>query len=231
MLIRVVLAVLTCALASAAAPPSFAADMPAGRFASPPMLHPILPGTDSMSVSMPGMAGAHPTGQAVLPAGRIAPEEDVRWDPGFNAQYGNFVFGLEGDVSGNWMRDSNSSGTGICAAPGCAIQTSWFATARGRVGYAFDRALFYVTAGGAFGDVQMLTNGLTATADRAGWTAGVGLEYAILGPWSAKVEYLYADLGDATCGVATCGVATCGIDTTVSFKTSIVRFGVNYTFW
>ena len=32
MLIRVVLAVLTCALASAAAPPSFAADIPAGRY-------------------------------------------------------------------------------------------------------------------------------------------------------------------------------------------------------
>ena len=79
---------------------------------------------------------------------------------GFNAQYGSFVFGLEGDAAGNWMRDSNSSGTGICAAPGCAIQTSWFATARGRIGYAFDRALFYVTAGGAFGDVQMITNGL-----------------------------------------------------------------------
>jgi outer membrane immunogenic protein len=55
--------------------------------------------------------------------------------------------------------------------------------------------LAYVTAGGAFGDVQMMTGVLTATTDRAGWTAGVGLEYAFLGPWSAKVEYLYTDLG------------------------------------
>jgi NAD(P)-dependent dehydrogenase (short-subunit alcohol dehydrogenase family) len=82
---------------------------------------------------------------------------------GFNAQYGNFVFGLEGDVSGNWMRDSNSSGTGICAAPGCAIQTSWFATARGRIGYAFDRALFYVTAGGAFGERRVTADGFETT--------------------------------------------------------------------
>jgi outer membrane immunogenic protein len=94
------------------------------------------------------------------------------------------------------------------------------------VGYAFDRALLYVTAGGAFGDVQMTAGGTTATVERAGWTAGVGLEYGILGPWSAKVEYLYADLGNATCGAASCGV-----DTSVSFKTSIVRFGVNYRFW
>jgi outer membrane immunogenic protein len=54
----------------------------------------------------------------------------------------------------------------------------------------------------------------------------VGLEYELLGPWSAKVEYLYADLGTASCGAA-----TCGIDTSVSFKTSIIRFGVNYRFW
>jgi outer membrane immunogenic protein len=145
---------------------------------------------------------------------------------GFNAQSGPFVYGFEGDAAGSWMRDSNSSGTGICGLPGCGIQTSWFATARGRVGYAFDRILVYATAGGAFGDVQMLTNGLTATSDRAGWTAGLGLEFGILGPWSAKVEYLYADLGSATCGASTC-VA----DTKVSFTSNIIRLGVNYRFW
>ncbi|HJS60447.1 MAG TPA: outer membrane beta-barrel protein, partial [Pseudolabrys sp.] len=145
---------------------------------------------------------------------------------GFNVQNWGLVFGVEGDLAGNWMRNNTSSGTGICAVPGCTVQTSWFGTARGRVGYAFDRALFYVTAGGAFGDVQMTAGGPTATVERAGWTAGAGLEYGILGPWSAKIEYLYADLGNATCGAASCGV-----DTSVSFKTSIVRFGVNYRFW
>ena len=54
----------------------------------------------------------------------------------------------------------------------------------------------------------------------------MGLEYGILGPRSAKIEYLYADLGNATCGAASCSV-----DTSVSFNTSIVRFGVNYRFW
>ena len=117
---------------------------------------------------------------------------------GFNVQSGAFVFGAEGDIDGNWMRDSNSNGTGFCSSPGCGIQTSWYGTTRGRIGYAFDRALFYFTAGAAFGDVQMTTNGGTAHSDRVGWTAGAGLEYAFLGPWSAKIEYLYADLGSAT---------------------------------
>lgn len=145
---------------------------------------------------------------------------------GFNGQSGAFVFGVEGDLAGSWIRDSNSSGTGICSAAGCSIQTSWFGTARGRLGYSYGRALLYLTAGGAFGDVQMSTASLTATEDRAGWTVGGGVEYAILGPWSAKVEYLYADLGTATCGAATCGT-----DTSVSFTDNIVRLGVNYRFW
>src|SRR6478736_5149800 len=223
-MIRFATYVVSCALAFAVSAPSFAADMPGGRYRGPADVasyfawNGIYAGLNAgYGWGQADWAGG-PTSGTTSPAGGL-----FGATLGFNAQYGNFVFGLEGDGSGNWMRDSNSSGTGICAVPGCAIQTSWFATARGRIGYAFDRALFYVTAGGAFGDVQMSAGALTATADRAGWTVGTGIEYAILGPWSAKVEYLYADLGSSSCGAA-----TCGIDTTVSFKTSIIRFGVNY---
>jgi opacity protein-like surface antigen len=45
-----------------------------------------------------------------------------------------------------------------------------------------------------------------------------------MGAWSAKVEYLYVDLGKANCSVATCGAND------VTFKTSIVRGGINYHF-
>src|SRR5262249_61958715 len=102
---------------------------------------------------------------------------------GFNMQTGAFVFGVEGDVDGNWMKSSNS--TGVCAF-GCGIQTSWFATARARVGYAFDRALFYVTAGGAFGDVQISANGLSRTESRPRWSLGPSLGYFLLRPLSSK---------------------------------------------
>ncbi len=39
--------------------------------------------------------------------------------------------------------------------------------------------------------------GAVATVNdlRAGWTAGAGIEGAFGGGWSAKVEYLYIDLG------------------------------------
>ena len=84
----------------------------------------------------------------------------------------------------------------------------------------------FVTGGAAFGDVKMTPLGAPRKATtRIGWTAGGGLEYAFMGAWSAKIEYLYADLGKATCSAATCGTAN-----DVTFKTNIVRAGVNYHF-
>ena len=209
--------------------PALAADMPGGYYPPPPPAAPVPLFT--WNGFYLGINGGYGWGQSdwtsSVTAGSTSPGGGLFGGTiGFNAQSGAFVFGVEGDVDGSWIRDSNSTGTGICAGAGCAIQTSWFATARGRVGYSFGRALLYLTAGGAFGDVQMMTGGSTATADRAGWTLGGGIEYAILGPWSAKLEYLYADLGTATCGSATCGT-----DTSVTFSDSIVRVGVNYRFW
>ncbi|HKA78235.1 MAG TPA: outer membrane protein [Pseudolabrys sp.] len=223
---RFIINVAACVLAFAMAMPSFAADMP-GQYREPAYVSPPFSWSGFYVGLNAGYGWGTSNWTSSVTAGSTSPAGAMFGGTfGFNAQSGAFVFGVEGDASGNWMRDSNSIGSGICTAPGCGIQTSWFATARGRVGYAFDRALFYATAGGAFGDVQMQVAGLTATADRAGWTAGVGLEYELLGPWSAKVEYLYANLGTASCGAA-----TCGIDTSVNFKTSIIRLGVNYRFW
>jgi len=62
---------------------------------------------------------------------------------------------------------------------------------------------------------------------KAGWTAGAGVEYAFMGNWSAKLEYLYVDLGSATCGMATCGFPA---DESINFKANLVRAGLNYRF-
>jgi outer membrane immunogenic protein len=138
---------------------------------------------------------------------------------GYNLQTGMWVWGLEGDVDASWIKGTAAT---IC----CETKNEWLATARGRIGYAFDRWLPFLTGGAAFGDVKMTPIGFPAeTLTKIGWTAGGGLEYAFQGAWSAKVEYLYADLGKASCDVATCGVAT-----DVTFKTSIVRGGINYHF-
>jgi outer membrane immunogenic protein len=141
---------------------------------------------------------------------------------GYNLQFGSWVFGLEADIA--WS-DIKGSTTTNCPL-GCETRNTWRGTARGRLGYAFDRFLPYLTAGGAFGDIQANATGFSGTSQtQFGWTAGAGLEYAFLHNWSAKIEYLYVDLGTVQCSVVECG----GI-TDITFKTSLIRGGVNYKF-
>ena len=99
---------------------------------------------------------------------------------------------------------------------------------RGRVGYAFDRFLPYITGGLAVGDIQASQPGFAGGDDtNAGWTVGGGLEFVIAGNWTAKAEYLYVDLGEFNCGL-TCGN---GFNPdNVTFSTHIVRGGVNFRF-
>jgi len=143
---------------------------------------------------------------------------------GYNYQVGQAVFGIEGDV--DWADISGNTSSGICRGTTCSTRNDWLGTVRGRVGYAFDRFMPYVTGGAAFGDVKTSIAGFSGQTDtNAGWTAGGGLEAAISGPWTAKVEYLYVDLGKDTCGVANCGVST-----NTDFHSNIVRAGINYRF-
>src|SRR5207253_2641834 len=92
------------------------------------------------------------------------------------------------------------------------IKHNWLATFRGRAGYAANRALWYVTGGLAVGDTSFSRtqtwnfvdgcavdprNGFqdchvgTASKTAVGAVAGVGVEYAFNGNWSAKLEYLH----------------------------------------
>jgi outer membrane immunogenic protein len=142
---------------------------------------------------------------------------------GYNWQAGQAVFGLEGD--GDWSGIKGSTTTG-CPA-GCETRNDWLATFRGRLGYAADRFLPYVTGGLAVGDIKATTPGFPGIdSTRAGWTVGGGVEFAIAGPWTAKLEYLYVDLGNANCGVS-CGTFT---PDNVDLKANVVRGGINYKF-
>jgi outer membrane immunogenic protein len=145
---------------------------------------------------------------------------------GYNYQIGTWVLGLEGDFDAAWLKGTDGSGSGVCTGVGCQSNATWLATARGRIGYAWDRWLPFITGGAAFDSLKMTPAGGTSTTQtKIGWTIGGGVEYAFYQAWSAKLEYLYADLGNANCAAA-----TCGIDTNVKFKPNIVRVGVNYRF-
>jgi outer membrane immunogenic protein len=142
---------------------------------------------------------------------------------GYNYQAGQAVFGLEGDI--DW---ANINGTTNNACPtGCKTSDDWISTIRGRLGYAADRFMPFVTGGAAFGDIKATSPGFAgATNTNAGWTIGGGLEFAVAQNWTIKAEYLYVDLGKFNCGLS-CGAA---VSDNVSFTTNLVRAGVNYRF-
>ena len=155
---------------------------------------------------------------------------------GYNYQLGQWLVGAEADLDWSNIRGT-FNGTvpiaGVGAAPfSLTSQLNWLDTTRVRVGWLWDHALFYGTAGAAVGGVTTTASasaaigglGAAATAadtqTRFGWTAGGGVEYAFNNYISAKVEYLYVNLGTQT---------QINVDS-VKFNTNIVRAGVNLHF-
>jgi outer membrane immunogenic protein len=136
----------------------------------------------------------------------------------------------------------------------------YIGTVRGRLGYlVMPTLLVYGTGGLAYGGVSInMTNFQSWTATNSsgndaviagsgayantqvGWTAGGGLEWMFMQNWSAKVEYLYYDLGRVSGSFvntwsglgSNAGVSDVESVTNFSARTSgnIVRAGVNYHF-
>jgi outer membrane immunogenic protein len=117
---------------------------------------------------------------------------------------------------------------------------SWFGTARGRLGWVNGSVLFYATGGLAYGEVSTsITHRInnppgpvpSAQFDytKTGWTAGGGMEPQIANNWSAKVEYLFVNLGDVTETIAYPANSS-NFTTQTSFHTHVVRVGLNYRF-
>ncbi len=116
------------------------------------------------------------------------------------------------------------------------IRVPWLWTLRTRLGLPVGPAgawLIYGTGGVAFGRFQstaavggLVTANLDATAGRAAWTAGAGLEVGLTSRWSWKAEYLYLESGafSATAAGLPFGVSlSIGRITEHTFRT-----GVNY---
>ncbi len=193
---------------------------------------------------------------------------------GYNRQLDNkWVIGVEGDVGAANVRGGRTAGStsGLTqTAPGAngvpsgstttsfsplffTVQdkTNWMATVTGRVGYAWNRTLFYVKGGAAFEDSTVsaacsygpsaviaglgksclnqagaVTAGFSGpNTTRVGWTLGYGTEFDLGHNWSAKGEYDYLSFGRKT------NLQTDGT-TFLTDKSNIsqVKVGVNYRF-
>ena len=127
---------------------------------------------------------------------------------GCDWQSGNWVFGVLGD--GDYADFSKDTVETAFPSYRFGIESDWFATLRGRIGYAMDRGLifhvptlWYVTAGTAWAGLkaERYIPGGVRTADEQtafGWTVGWGSENAINDRWSFKTETLYVNYGKDT---------------------------------
>jgi outer membrane immunogenic protein len=154
---------------------------------------------------------------------------------GVNFQTDAFVYGAEADFDGSWIHGGSSNafcGTNVGFPGGqCDTKSFFISTGRARFGYAADRVLFYGTGGAALGDVSPGINNSFQRQNRFGWTAGAGIEAAFTDNLTARIEYLFVDLGDASCNTTlNCGLDKPGIvaNDTVKFSSSIIRLGVDY---
>ncbi len=176
---------------------------------------------------------------------------------GYNLQSNSFVYGIEGDWMGTNLRGTSTVVTNAPEFPtlttATETNTDWLATLRARAGLLVEpQALLYATGGWAVGEVKgsptVTPSGLGETCasnafcsagsrsnTRGGWTAGGGAEYLFAPHWSAKIEYLYYDLGTLsyttfvlTPGGPYTGSATMNVSTRVTG--SFVRGGLNYKF-
>jgi outer membrane immunogenic protein len=152
---------------------------------------------------------------------------------GANFQVEQFVFGVESDFDWQGLKGTSNNGNCVFAPPAgngaqCQTKSNWLATIRGRVGLAWDKVLFYGTAGGASGNIQAgLTSGASISSTAIGWVAGGGTELALSDNLTARAEYLYVDLTNVSCG-ATCGTAV--PFTGVNLAENIIRVGIDYKF-
>ena len=90
----------------------------------------------------------------------------------------------------------------------------WYGMITGRLGYAWDRTLFYVKGGAAFVQVRgsVVDNCQTAATGCGNWVIttprhqrhdydlghlAAGIERAVFNNWSIKAEYMFIGLGDS----------------------------------
>lgn len=151
---------------------------------------------------------------------------------GFNYQLdNNVVLGVEADYSFSAIK-GKAHGTGYDAfgPMDYTLKASLndFGTVRGRIGYAMDRWMPYVTAGWAYGEAkstfQLPAFGVLRvnSNNHNGWVAGAGLDYALTDNVILRGEALYVDLGEKTYGAL--------VPTRTKITGGVVRAGVSYKF-
>jgi outer membrane immunogenic protein len=187
---------------------------------------------------------------------------------GYNWQaYNSFVVGVEADIQGiagsggsaRFVGAATASDRLSTVAPLTVVDArgslDFLGTVRGRLGYLVTPTLLvYGTGGLAYGGMTLNAGMMSVDTaanpygagfgavnfsnTQVGWTAGGGLEWMFMPNWSAKVEYLYYDLGSVRQNTVVTGTDVTGVGTGWAYASSVsarlngnlVRAGLNYHF-
>ena len=119
-----------------------------------------------------------------------------------------------------------------------SVNNRWLTTLVGRVGYAWDRVLFYGKGGGAWvgsNNPSLTIDGtpvaISASNDHWGFTGGVGVEWAFSGNWSARFEYDFVGLNQSFSIPTSAGGLLAGDQFSGNTRSiQLVNAGINYKF-
>ena len=170
---------------------------------------------------------------------------------GYNWQFRNFynlVLGVEADIQASGQRDNSTCLLACNVTQSASLlnqKIDWFGTARVRAGIATGPVLSYITGGYAYGQTKTTdtltlftgagaagttTSILTNNFTKGGYVIGSGVEAQLGGNWTAKIEYLYVNLGSSTSSLVIpsplFGAGTASQRTEI--RDNIFRAGLNY---
>jgi outer membrane immunogenic protein len=141
--------------------------------------------------------GAGDDGSHHTTGGTVGGQIGYRW------QLNSWVFGVE--AQGNWANFSGSNTALVTPNTTNQTQINAFGLFTGQIGYAVDRALFYVNGGAAVTDSKYTSvttgappvGGIDSINDtRWGAAVGAGFEYAFAPNWSVGFEYDHLFMGN-----------------------------------
>jgi outer membrane immunogenic protein len=182
---------------------------------------------------------------------------------GYNYQFANhMILGLETDIDYANISNANSTSDkfygftpyvqqGYISNNNERLGLNWLGSTRGRLGYAFNNLLPYLTGGIAYGQLtSSLSSGSVQSVifsnfgntsfnsvsgnirqNQIGWVVGAGLEYKFADAWSIKSEYLYSSLSGITrndVNILSGAVYSFSKTTNDTFSIHQARIGLNY---
>jgi len=162
---------------------------------------------------------------------------------GYDWQWNKVVFGVVGEFDWTHLNPSTQSTVNFFDAgttAGASEKIQWLASARGRVGWAFDNVLFYATGGVAWTQIKAGANlsdpldpdvswSSQTSTNKTGAVAGGGFEYRVTQNVSVVGELLWYGFGT----VSASATNTVGTTYTTQFNNQDIltgTLGVNWRF-